>query len=223
MTGVQLLAGRLCGETRRLREMAPPPFAFSHGKPAACLLFCVESACLSQLWCSAVLACLFYKCPRHPHLPLILSLSSSLSVFLFFSFLSFTIFLFSSSLRSSFVLISGPPLQHHPCSVLSHFQPTLPAYHPVAHIITLLTTWTHDRSCYGPAKKAFGVWHQSRRWPKSPVLKRKRRWKNTCNKTNKPSYSVTPNIFPSYSEAVQKMDYCIWIQTFPMVECMFLK
>lgn len=35
---------------RRLREVAPPPFASTHDKPAVCLLWYVESSCSPQLW-----------------------------------------------------------------------------------------------------------------------------------------------------------------------------
>lgn len=145
---MQLSAGRLAGMvggTRRLREVAPPPLASSHGKPAVCLLCCAESACSPQLWCSAAFSApLFSFC---------------LCCFLLFSsILTPAFFLFSSSLLAPLfpLCLRLPPTGSTPLG-----PPPLPAHtphpqphHPVARIMTLLTTQTHGGSGYGPAKSS---------------------------------------------------------------------
>lgn len=146
---MQLSAGRLAGMvggTRRLREVAPPPFAPSRSKPAVCLLCCAESACSPQLWYSAVIsASVTVAVYTFCHF---LTVLISLSFCLFSFILTHTLFLFLSFM----VPLSPLPSQAHPL----FSPPPLPAHasHSVARIMTLLTTQTHGGSGYGPAKSS---------------------------------------------------------------------
>lgn len=137
----------MVGGTRRLREVAPPPFAPSRSKPAVCLLCCAESACSPQLWYSAVISasvtvavypfCLSF--PHSPHLSLSACSLSFLLAHFFFSCLLWSPFLPCPHKLIPF--FSPPPLPAH-------------ASHSVARMMTLLTTQTHGGSGYGPAKSS---------------------------------------------------------------------
>lgn len=142
----------MVGGTRRLREVTPPLFASFHGKPAVCLFCCAESACSPQLWCSAALSVTLTLFP--------FCLCCFLTVFI--TILPLVLF-HSYSHILPFLLVFTPslPLAHayphklnFPPTVLPHFQRTLPTLHPVARIMTLLTTQTHGGSGYGPAKSS---------------------------------------------------------------------
>lgn len=145
--------------TRRLREVAPPPLISSRDKPAACLLCCVESSCLSS------------------------SLSRCLSLFVISSLSSSQLFPLFLPVRlphsSSSSCLYQPPLHFFCASAGPHhltlslfplcFQHTIPTHYPIAKIMTLLTTQTRGGSYFSTGEKLPSLQHQSHHWHLSPV------------------------------------------------------
>lgn len=127
--------------TSRLREVAPPLFTSSRSKPAVCLLFCGESACLAQLWSPARLwlrLCRSHACFRSLVSESLVSLHSCDQIPDIFAII------YPVAHR---LLPSWSSLTSSICPL-----PSRPPHHLVARITTPLTIPAHGGSGYEPAK-----------------------------------------------------------------------